>query len=131
MQKVSFFEHAATPKKILALGAHADDIEIGSGGTVLRLLENNPAAEVCWVVFGAAGQRRAEALESAHQFLANARRKEIVVKDFRDGYFPYVGAEIKDFFEKLKRQFVPDLILTHYRKDLHQDHRLVNELTWN
>ena len=131
MQKVSLFEHASPPKKILALGAHADDIEIGSGGTVLRLLQNNPATEVYWVVLGATGQRRAEALDSANQFLASARRKEIVVKDFRDGYFPYVGAQIKDFFEGLKRQFVPDLILTHYRGDLHQDHRLVNELTWN
>ena len=131
MQKVSIFEHASTPKKILALGAHADDIEIGSGGTVLRLLQNNPAAEVHWVVLGATGARRTEAIESAQHFLANARRKEIVVKDFRDGYFPYVGTEIKDFFEQLKRQFVPDLILTHYREDLHQDHRLVSELTWN
>jgi LmbE family N-acetylglucosaminyl deacetylase len=131
MQKLSIFEHVSTPKKILALGAHADDIEIGSGGTVLRLLEQNPAAEVCWVVFGASGPRRTEATESANQFLANARRKEVVVKDFKDGYFAYVGGEIKDFFEELKRQFVPDLILTHYRDDLHQDHRLVSQLTWN
>jgi LmbE family N-acetylglucosaminyl deacetylase len=131
MQKVSMFEQGSTPKKILALGAHADDIEIGSGGTVLRLLEKNPAAEVYWVVLGASGPRRTEASESAHRFLAHARRKEIVVKDFRDGYFPYVGTEIKDFFEELKRQFLPDLILTHYREDLHQDHRLVSELTWN
>lgn len=131
MQKVSIFEHGSRPKKILALGAHADDIEIGSGGTVLRLLEEDPAAEVYWVVLAATGPRRTEAIDSAHQFLANARRKEIVVKDFRDGYFPYIGAEIKDFFEELKRQFLPDLILTHYREDLHQDHRLVSELTWN
>jgi LmbE family N-acetylglucosaminyl deacetylase len=131
MHKVSIFEHASTPKKILALGAHADDIEIGSGGTVLRLLETNPASEVYWVVLGASGRRRTEAIESADRFLAHARRKEVVVKDFRDGYFPYVGAPIKDFFEELKRQFAPDLILTHYRGDLHQDHRLVSELTWN
>jgi LmbE family N-acetylglucosaminyl deacetylase len=131
MHKVSIFEDGSTPKKILALGAHADDIEIGSGGTVLRLLEKNPGAEVYWVVFGATGPRRTEAIESAHQFLANARRKEIVVKDFKDGYFPYVGTGIKDFFEELKRQFLPDLVLTHYREDLHQDHRLVSELTWN
>jgi LmbE family N-acetylglucosaminyl deacetylase len=132
MQNVSILKDGNGPKKILALGAHADDIEIGCGGTILRLLEENPAAtEIYWIVFGAKGERKTEAVESANRFLADARRKEIVVKDFRDGYFPYIGAEIKDFFEELKRRFLPDLILTHYRKDLHQDHRLVSELTWN
>ena len=131
MHKVSILEDGSGPKKILALGAHADDIEIGSGGTILRWLEENPATEVYWVVLGASGQRRTEAVESANLFLANARRKEIVVKEFRDGYFPYIGTEIKNFFEELKRKYLPDLILTHYRGDLHQDHRLVSELTWN
>ncbi len=131
MQKVSILGDGSRPKKILALGAHADDIEIGSGGTILRWLGENPATEVYWVVLGASGQRRTEAVESANLFLANARRKEIVVKEFRDGYFPYIGTEIKDFFEELKRKYVPDLVLTHYRGDLHQDHRLVSELTWN
>jgi len=131
MHRVAILKDGSGPRKILALGAHADDIEIGSGGTILRLLEENPATEVYWVVLGASGQRRTEAVESANLFLANARRKEIVVKEFRDGYFPYIGAEIKDFFEELKRKYLPDLILTHYREDLHQDHRLVSELTWN
>lgn len=117
--------------KILCLGAHSDDIEIGCGGTILRLLEENPGAEVYWVVFGASGQRRTEAVESAETFLAMARRKEIVVREFRDGYFPYIAAEIKEFFEELKAKYAPDLILTHHREDLHQDHRLVSELTWN
>jgi LmbE family N-acetylglucosaminyl deacetylase len=130
MQKISILEGASSPK-ILALGAHADDIEIGSGGTILRWLEENPATEVYWVVLGASGKRRTEAVESASLFLANARRKEIIAKEFRDGYFPYIGTEIKDFFEELKRKYVPDLVLTHYRGDLHQDHRLVSELTWN
>lgn len=117
--------------KLLCLGAHSDDIEIGCGGTVLRLLEENPAPEVCWVVLGASGTRKAEALKSANLFLASVRQKEVITKEFRDGYFPYVGTEIKDFFEELKRKYTPDLILTHYREDLHQDHRLVSELTWN
>ena len=131
MHRVSIGAGGSQPTRILALGAHADDIEIGCGGTILRLLEQNPASEVCWVVMGASGRRRAEAVESASRFLANAKRKEIIVKEFRDGYFPYMGAEIKDFFEELKRNSAPDLILTHYREDLHQDHRLVSELTWN
>jgi len=131
MQKAIVLGDAHKPKRILALGAHADDIEIGCGGTILRLLEENPATEVHWVVLSAAARRRTEAVESANLFLAKARRKTIVTKAFRDGYFPYVGSEIKDFFEQLKRKYSPDLVLTHYRQDLHQDHRLVCELTWN
>ena len=80
---------------------------------------------------GASGQRADEATASAKSFLARARQKEVIVKEFRDGFFPYIGAEIKGFFEELKRRFAPDLVLTHCRNDLHQDHRLVSELTWN
>jgi len=131
MLNLTFARPPGTPFKILCLGAHSDDIEIGCGGAMLRLLEEQPGAEVYWLVFGAAGPRKDEAVESAGRFLANAKRKEIVTKEFRDGYFPHLGAEIKDVFEALKRTFVPDLILTHYREDLHQDHRVVSELTWN
>jgi LmbE family N-acetylglucosaminyl deacetylase len=128
---VTFAATPGAPLRMLCLGAHSDDIEIGCGGTILRLLGENPAAEVYWIVLGASGPRKTEALESAQAFLEAAKRKEIVVKEFRDGYFPYIGGEIKEFFEELKRKFAPNLILTHFREDLHQDHRLVSELTWN
>lgn len=131
MLNVTFARQYESNIRLLCLGAHSDDIEIGCGGTILRLLEENPDMEVRWVVLGATGQRAAEAVESANLFLANARQKEILIKEFRDGFFPYIGADIKDFFEELKRGCSPDLILTHHRNDLHQDHRLVSELTWN
>jgi LmbE family N-acetylglucosaminyl deacetylase len=117
--------------RLLCLGAHSDDIEIGCGGTILRLLEENRDVEVHWVVLSAAGQRAQEAARSADLFLAGAAKKLVVTRDFKDGYFPYVGADIKDFFEQIKGICSPDLVLTHYRSDLHQDHRLVSELTWN
>lgn len=119
------------PLRLLCLGSHADDIEIGAGGTVLTLLEDHPGAEVTWIVLGAEGARVAEAKSSAAAFLAGAAKAEVETAGFRDGYFPYQGAEIKDHFEQLKSRPSPDLILTHYRHDLHQDHRLVCELTWN
>jgi len=100
--------------RILCLGAHSDDIEIGCGGTILRLLGENPTTEIVWVVFGASGQRRTEAVESASLFLANARRKEIVIKEFRDGYFPYIGAVADSIFLELKRQSSWDPLLTSY-----------------
>ena len=115
---------------VLCLGAHADDLEIGCSGTLLTLLEKNPRVAVTWVVFGASAERAREALESARTLLASAREQDIIVKDFRDGFFPYDGARLKEAFEQIKTRIVPDVIFTHHRADLHQDHRLVADLTW-
>ena len=119
------------PLKILCLGAHSDDIEIGCGGSVLKLLKEYSNVEVNWVVFSSTRDRADEARDSANLFLQDAGRKNITVKNFRDSFFPYVGAEIKEYFEEIKKSFSPDVIFTHCRNDLHQDHRLISELTWN
>jgi LmbE family N-acetylglucosaminyl deacetylase len=116
---------------ILCVGAHSDDIEIGCGGTILRLLSEYDDVEVHWVVFGSSGRRNKEAVESANKFLANAKKRKIIIENFKDGFFPYRGEDLKTFFEKLKKRISPDLIFSHYRHDLHQDHRLISELTWN
>lgn len=119
------------PLRLLCLGAHCDDIEIGCGGTVLKLAASGRRLEVQWIVFSSEEQRKQEALKSAHAFLGNVDNNKVVVHAFRDGFFPYIGAELKERFEQLKTEFFPDLVFTHYRQDLHQDHRLVSELTWN
>jgi len=118
-------------RRVLALGAHADDIEIGCGAALLALSRANPGVEVTWVVFAASGERADEARRSAETFLASAGNADVVVHGFRDGYLPHVGAELKDVFEELKTRVEPDLVFTHTRHDLHQDHRAVCELTWN
>jgi LmbE family N-acetylglucosaminyl deacetylase len=118
-------------KRVLCLGAHSDDIEIGCGGTILRLIENSDRVEFYWLVLTSNPERAREAQRSAKAFLRGARRKTIVVKSFRDGFLPYIGAPVKECFEELKQAFAPDLIFTHFRHDLHQDHRIVSELTWN
>jgi LmbE family N-acetylglucosaminyl deacetylase len=119
-----------SPLRILCLGAHCDDIEIGCGGTILNLAATRSLA-VQWVVFSSDEERKREAMNSANAFLENVVEGSITIHDFRDGFFPYVGGAIKEHFEKLKTDFSPDIILTHHRHDLHQDHRLVSELTWN
>jgi LmbE family N-acetylglucosaminyl deacetylase len=121
----------AAPLRVLCLGAHSDDIEIGCGGTVLRLAASVPGAEFTWIVLSGAGARAHEARRGAALFLRAAACSRVVVKDFRDGFFPYVGASIKEYFEQLKLEPAPDVIFTHYRGDRHQDHRLVSELTWS
>ncbi len=118
-------------KTVLCLGAHADDIEIGGGGTVLRLVQENPDLKVHWVVLSSDGPRRAEAEESAARFLQGARETVVDVQSYRDRYFPAQWEEIKDTFNALGRSVSPDLILTHRGDDAHQDHRVISELTWH
>jgi LmbE family N-acetylglucosaminyl deacetylase len=121
----------AGPLHILCLGAHSDDIEIGCGGTILHLLAHARCFKVTWVVFSSGRVRKREAEASAALFLAKAQKSEVIVKSFQDGFFPYRGAEIKEFLEQLKKRRSPDLIFTHYRHDRHQDHRTISDLTWN
>ena len=121
---------AGGPPQILCLGAHSDDIEIGCGGTILRLAEQYPDAEFHWVVFSAAGVRGEEALRAARLFVSPERLRGPLLKTFRDGFMPFDGAQVKTTFEELK-SVSPDLIFTHSRRDAHQDHRLLAELTWN
>lgn len=117
---------------VLCLGAHADDIEIGCGGTVLAMLAARRHVDCHWVVWSGAGTpREAETRRSADRFLAKAGRTRVVVHPFRDGFFPYLGAGIKEAFEALAQAVAPDVIFTHTRDDRHQDHRVISDLTWN
>jgi LmbE family N-acetylglucosaminyl deacetylase len=117
--------------EVLCLGCHSDDIEIGCGGTILRLIEERPGCVFHWVVFSATGVREHEARQAVALFAGSAHVKGTLLKTFPDGFMPSVGAEVKNVFEELKQSLSPDLIFTHNRKDAHQDHRLIAELTWN
>ena len=131
MRSLSLSFNLSSGPKILCLGAHSDDIEIGCGGTILRLLQDYPNCTLHWVVFSAVGVRETEAQRAAELFAGTAVVGGPHLKAFRDGFMPFVGAEVKTVFEELKQGVSPDLIFTHNRKDAHQDHRLLAELTWN
>jgi len=118
--------------KVLCLGCHSDDIEIGCGGTILQWLSSHKNLEIVWVIFSSGGsEREKEARASAELFLGQAKQKEVMIKDFRDGFFPFDGTNIKTVFEDELKKTSPDVILTHNRQDAHQDHRQIGELTWN
>lgn len=131
MLRLALAAPADRPLRILCLGAHSDDIEIGAGGTILALLERHPGAHVHWVVLSASGERAREAQASATAFLAKAGEQRVDLHEFRDGLFPDETASLKAAFEALKHGSAPDLIFTHVREDHHQDHRTVAEMTAN
>lgn len=118
-------------RRVLCLGAHSDDIEIGVGGTLLKLAARVPDLEIRWVVFSAPGLRAEEARRSADEFLAGVATKQVVIGSFRESYFPSEWLSIKDWFEEVKAKFDPDVVFTHYRDDRHQDHRVLSDLAWN
>lgn len=130
MQNLRFSIKPGEKLNILCLGAHCDDIEIGCGGTLLKLIDQYENVSIKWVVFASNEEREREAQKSAELFLEYAKEKEITILDYKDGFLPANWSEVKNSFESLK-EYAPDVIFTHYRDDLHQDHRTVNELTWN
>jgi LmbE family N-acetylglucosaminyl deacetylase len=131
MRELGFHFDPTREFRVLCLGAHCDDIEIGCGGTILTMARAFPNLHMYWVVFSSNQEREQEARLSAQAFLAKAANKTVVIHQLRDGFLPYTGAEVKERFEQVKGTVNPDVIFTHYRNDLHQDHRLVSELTWN
>ena len=122
---------SAAPLRVLCLGAHSDDIEIGCGATILNLARSRRRLDVRWVVWSASGTRASEARRGARRFLGPKASDAVRLHAFRDGYFPSEFSAIKDSFETLAREFRPDVVFTHARDDRHQDHRVISDLTWN
>jgi LmbE family N-acetylglucosaminyl deacetylase len=118
-------------RRLLCVGAHSDDIEIGAGATIMRIVRENPDVAVTWCVLSGNETRHEEARRAAAQVLGKDVKPTILLSRFVDSRFPAQREEIKEFFERNLKSADPDLILTHRRDDAHQDHRLVNELTWN
>jgi LmbE family N-acetylglucosaminyl deacetylase len=118
-------------KRILCLGAHSDDIEIGCGGTILKILQRSSEIEIVWYVGSAGGIRKHEAQQSAVEFLRDAGWAEIQFGMFKESHFPEQWSNIKNAIEGVKAQFNPDIVFTHYREDRHQDHKVISDMAWN
>lgn len=115
---------------IVVLGAHPDDVEIGAGGTVLRLVQANPGLRVVWFIGSASPQRRSEAEEAAAAFTHPAEL-QLVIHDAPDGFFPDRWADLKRAVRGVA-EAAPDpaLVLTPHRQDRHQDHAVIGQLAW-
>ncbi len=118
--------------RVLCVGAHCDDIEIGCGATLLALQRRGRGVRIDWLVLGGEPKRREETRQALAALVAPRFRGELSFGDFRDGYLPAQYAEVKAFIERYKaRRPTPDVIFCHEREDRHQDHRIVNEMVWN
>jgi LmbE family N-acetylglucosaminyl deacetylase len=120
----------SAPLRVLCLGAHSDDIEIGCGGTVMQWLRDGAALDVTWVVCSAPDTRRTEATRSAQALLRGAARRRIVIGDLEDSHFPSQMRELKAFCRQIRDEDKADVVFTHHVDDLHQDHRALAEVTW-
>lgn len=116
--------------RVLCLGAHSDDIEIGCAGTLLRWLGEFDRVEVLWAVFSGHGDRADEARRSAAALLEGAAAVDVVIGDFADSQLPSQFSRAKEFSASLRKRMAPHVVFTHRLEDRHQDHRLVAELTW-
>ena len=115
--------------RVLCIGAHCDDIEIGCGATLLRLGDEH-RLHVTWLILCSTPERATEARSSAAAFLKKTRAHHVEIETFRDGFLPAHWAQAKECLESFKAS-ASDLIFTHDLNDRHQDHRIVSELTWN
>lgn len=131
IQQFRFGTARDEPLRVLCLGAHSDDIEIGCGGTILELVRARPDVELRWVVFSAAGERAGEARTAARLFIGKRAAQAIQLHEYRDGFFPTLLSPIKERFEAVAREFSPHVVFTHRREDRHQDHRVLSDLAWN
>ncbi len=131
MLEMHFGRHFDNVGSVLFLGAHCDDIEIGCGAAIMRLLDEYPQVHLHWVIFSSDKTRAGETRQAALRLCGADRAPVLTFRTFRNGYFPYIGADVKDAFEEIKATVQPDLIFTHYREDRHQDHRMISDLTWN
>lgn len=131
MMQLGLKASANAPPTILCIGCHSDDIEIGCGGTLLKLADDYGPCKVHWAVMSAAGIRGAEAQRGAELFGGADLVSPLLLKAFRDGFMPYEGGSVKVVFEEELKKISPDVVFTHNRRDAHQDHRLISELTWN
>jgi LmbE family N-acetylglucosaminyl deacetylase len=120
----------ASPLDVLAIGAHADDIEIGCGGTIMQLARDREV-RFHWVVVTGDEERAAEAQASARAFCAGAIELDVRTEQFRESYLPYEAGPVKSYVQSLAAELDPDLVFVHHRDDLHQDHRLLADLCWN
>ena len=127
MLPLQFAPPPGRPLRLLAIGAHPDDIEIGAGGTLLTLAESQPGFEVRYLVLTGTAERQLEARRAAAAFLPGATLT-VDLRELPEGRFPAIWAEVKEVLEQTAQACSPDIVLAPGSQDAHQDHRTIAEI---
>jgi len=125
------FADLSRVKSAMFIGAHSDDIEIGAGGLLMRLVRESPGVEITYVILSGDATRHNEARNAAAAFTHGCGKLDLRLASFTDRFFPAEQTQIKKYFDQLKLNTSPQLVICHKASDKHQDHRVVNELVYN
>lgn len=112
------------PLDVLCVGAHPDDVEIGCGGTLLRLAQREGLRLTVAVLTGSVARRD----ESVRALREIAPEVETHFAGLPDGHLPAHWEAAKEHLEELAGRCRPGLVLTHRVDDAHQDHRTLGRL---
>jgi LmbE family N-acetylglucosaminyl deacetylase len=116
-------------KRVLLLGAHPDDIEIGCGALLHHIV--NETDVLCVTLSDNQKNPDLKKVKSEHlnaMSVLGVPEEKVVFGTFTTRIFPDARQEILEYFLKLRKEFQPDLILTHSKQDVHQDHNtMTNE----
>jgi LmbE family N-acetylglucosaminyl deacetylase len=109
--------------KVVALGAHCDDIAIGAGGTLLTLCSGYPGVRVDALILSGGGTEREDEERAALAAFCPGADLDVTVLKMPDGRFPSHWEEAKAAVEELRGRTEPDVVLAPRVDDAHQDHR--------
>lgn len=120
-------EEARKPERVLAIGAHPDDVEIGVGGLLAAHARAQDEITILTLSRGARGgdadSRQNESLASADMLGARLFLKDLVDTEISGG-----GSTVR-IIEEVVQEIQQTIVYTHSSHDRHQDHRAVSEAT--
>ncbi|MCP4142100.1 MAG: hypothetical protein GY755_17795 [Chloroflexi bacterium] len=115
-------------KRVLFIGAHPDDIELGAGALIHNIL---PHCEVtCVTLSDNQKNPKLKNVLSEHyksMEVLGVPRENVIVEKFETRYLPAHRQEVLEYLLKLRREIKPDIIFVHSEQDIHQDHNTVTQ----
>ena len=119
--------HVNQVKRVLAIGAHPDDVEIGCGGTIKKHSEMGDEVMILTLTKGARGGNKADRQKESEN-AAKSLNSRLIMYDLEDTKLSNGGDTIQSIEQTIK-DFNPNIIYTHSLNDTHQDHRATHYAT--
>ncbi len=115
-------------KRVLFLGAHPDDIELGCGA-LLHQIVNHTDVLCVTLSDNQKNPSLKNVVKELYESMAvlEVPKEKVVVQEFVTRKFPDMRQEVLEYLLELRRDFKPEIVFTHTRQDIHQDHNVVTE----